>query len=99
MRIVNFALWVNNTFLLKYPETKTAMNVSFGFMEWTVLSNVFQPLTILYYFHAMVTVAEVIHHVYTSKFVGVIRQSKQKKRAAQQTISGSENMAFDLTAL
>ena len=99
IRIVNFALWVNNTFLLKNPETKTAMNASFGFMEWAVLSNVFQPLTILYYFHATVTVAEVLHHVYTSRFVGVIRRSKQNKSAAQQIISGSENMAFDLTAL
>ena len=79
LRIVNFALWVNNTILLKNPATKASMNTTFGFIEWAVLSNIFQPLTILYYFHAMITIADVLHHVYTTKFVGVIRQSKHKK--------------------
>ena len=99
LRIVNFALWVNNTFLLKNPATKVSMNTTFGFIEWAVLSNIFQPLTILYYFHAMITIADVLHHVYTSKFVGVIRQSKQKKTIINQSITGTTNMAFDVSQL
>ena len=100
LRIVNFALWVNNTFLLKNPATKASMNTTFGFIEWAVLSNIFQPLTILYYFHAMITIADVLHHVYTTKFVGVIRQSKHKKsNINHQLTAGITNMTFDVSEL
>ncbi len=94
IRITNFALWIDNTFLLKHPAIKASMNDAFGYMEWAVLSNIFQPLTILYYFHAMITVAEVIHHVYSPKFVGVIRQSKQKKSVTQ--LVNNDNVAYDV---
>ncbi len=95
LRIVNFALWINNSFLLKNPAMKTTMNSAYGYMQWAVLSNIFQPLTILYYFHAMITVAEVISHVYTHKFVGVIRRSKQKRTANRQF----DNTAFEFAEL
>ena len=99
LRIVNFALWVNNTFLLKNPATKDSMNDTYGFVEWSVLSNVFQPLTILYYFHAMITVSDVMNHAYTSKFVGVIRRSKRRKLNQNQLVTEETNMAFDMAEL
>ena len=68
------------------------MSTTYGEMEWSVLSNIFQPLAILYYFHAMIVVAETIHNVYTSKFVGVVRQSKQ--RLISQT-GEADNDAFE----
>ena len=93
LRLANFALWLNNTFLLKHPRAKSVMNTTFGEMEWAVLSNVFQPLAILYYFHSMIIITETIHQVYTSKFVGVVRQSKQLRQ--RLTKSGEvDNLAF-----
>ena len=94
LRLANFALWLNNTFLLKHPRVKDAMSTTFGEMEWAVLSNVFQPLAILYYFHSMIATTETIHKVYTAKFVGVVRQSKQRLISASQS-GAADNMAFD----
>ena len=94
LRLVNFALWLNNTFLLKHARAKDVMNTTFGEMEWSVLSNIFQPLAILYYFHSMIGITETIHQVYTSKFVGVVRQSKQRLISASQS-GAVDNVAFE----
>ncbi len=97
LRLTNFALWLNNTFLLKHPYAKSMMNATYGEMEWAVLSNIFQPLSILYYFHAMISVTETVHHVYSSKFVGIVRQSKQ--RMATMTQINEEQEDFDWNSI
>ena len=77
LRTTNLALWLVNTFLLENTETKQVHWETFGHEGWTILSNIFQPLTILYHFHAMVCYAEVIAHSYSSKYIGLQRPSKQ----------------------
>ena len=71
LRVTNFSLWLVNTFLLENIEMKRMHYYSYGHDGWTVLSNIFQPLTILYHFHAMVYYAEIIQHNYTSKYIGL----------------------------
>ena len=79
LRVVNLCLWLVNTFLLENIETKRTFWLTYGQEGWTILSNIFQPLTILYHFHAMVTYAEVIGHSYSSKYIGLQRPSKQEE--------------------
>ncbi len=79
LRSLNFALWLINTFLLKHPEAKRVQNLTFEYLPWSILSNVFQPLTILFYFHTMVCIADVLQQAYTDKYVGVIRRSKRPR--------------------
>ena len=78
LRCVNFALWLINTFLLKHPEAKRVQNTTYGYLPWSILSNTFQPLTILLYFHTVVYIAEIVRRAYTDKFVGLVRPSKRK---------------------
>ena len=78
LRCVNFALWLVNTFLLKHPEAKRVQNSTYEYLSWSILSNTFQPLTILFYFHTVVYIAEIVRRAYTDKFVGLVRRSKRK---------------------
>ncbi len=93
LRLVNFALWLNNTFLLKQALAKEAMFETFGVMEWAILSNVFQPLAILFYFHAMLISARAMNNIYSSKYVGTVRQSKQ--RLSLTPVAEADNEAFE----
>ena len=76
LRVTNLSLWLVNTFLLENTEAKRVHWQSFGHEGWTILSNIFQPLTILYHFHAMVCFAEIIVKSYSSKYIGLQRPSK-----------------------
>lgn len=87
LRCINFALWIINTFLLKHPEAKRVQNLTYEYLPWSILSNCFQPLTILFYFHTVVFVAEILRRAYTDKFVGVVRPSKRKISQARKLSS------------
>ena len=67
IRFSNLSLWIANTFILKSPSAKSVQYEVFGRVGWAAVSNIFQPLTILHYFHAMVCVAEVVVDVYSDK--------------------------------
>lgn len=41
---------------------------------WTVISNVTEPLAILFYFHSVGCLADVIHHSFTDKYVGLLSE-------------------------
>ena len=69
MRFTNLSLWIVNTFLLKSPVAREDLYELYGPVGGASLSNVFQPLTILFYFHSMICIAEVIVDVYSDKHV------------------------------
>lgn len=75
IRCCNLALWAFNTFVIKHPENKQIHKETFGFTAWVIISNITQPLTILFYFHSAACVAEIISHSYTHKYVGIRRSS------------------------
>ena len=77
LRMLNLSLWLVNTFLLKHAQAKDLHHGTFGEGTWVIISNILQPLTILYYFHSMTCVAEVIASSYTHKYVGIPRANKQ----------------------
>ena len=81
LRCGNFALWLINTFLLKNTLTKRVQYMTFGTTGWAIISNICQPLTILYYFHSMVVVANVITHSYSEKYIGLTRPSKYRRKS------------------
>lgn len=56
-------------------------NEVFGTQAWVIISNIVQPLTILYYFHCTMCLAEVIHTCYTSKYIGIVRRSKRRQES------------------
>ena len=72
IRFTNLSLWFANTFILKSPTAKVIQYEVFGRVGWAAISNIFQPLTILHYFHAMVCVAEVVVDVYSDKHIYVM---------------------------
>ena len=96
LRCINFALWLINTFLLKHPEAKRVQNSTYEYLPWSILSNTFQPLTILYYFHTVVCITEIIRRAYTAKFVGLVRPSKRKFSSVTRSPSNEYPMASDL---
>ena len=71
IRCCNLALWAVNTFILKHPEAKTIHQETFGYTAWAIISNITQPLTILFYFHSAACTAEIISHSYTPKYVDI----------------------------
>ena len=77
LRMLNLSLWLVNTFLLKQAQAKDLHHDIFGEGTWVIISNILQPLTILYYFHSMTCIAEVIVSSYTHKYVGIPRANKQ----------------------
>ena len=79
LRLGNLALWLTNTFLVRHPNAKRVHNKAFGFVTWAVLSNICQPLLILYHFHVLCCLAEVINHSYTEEYIGVIRPFKASR--------------------
>ena len=72
IRCTNLALWIISTFLLKNTAAKSIQYEVFGTTAFAVLANVFQPLAILHYFHAMICVAEVVAGVYSDKHVYIM---------------------------
>ena len=96
LRCINFALWLINTFLLKHPEAKRVQNSTYGYLPWSILSNTFQPLTILYYFHTVVCIAEIIRRAYTAKFVGLVRPSKRRNSTVIRSLVNEYNITSDL---
>lgn len=95
LRCINFALWLINTFLLKHPEAKRVQNSTYEYLPWSILSNTFQPLTILFYFHTVVCIAEIVGRAYTDKFVGLVRPSK-KRMPPMRIASADFSVASDL---
>ena len=69
IRLIELSLWLINTFLLKNFAAKTVLYAAFGTTGWAILGNIFQPLTILHYFHCMTCIASVIGHAYTDKHI------------------------------
>ncbi len=76
LRMCNLSLWLVNTFILKHPASKTMQKETFGGVAWAIISNISQPLTILFYFHSVICLAEVIVHSYSTKYIGLIRAHK-----------------------
>ena len=76
LRMLNLSLWLVNTFLLKEAHAKDLHEEVYGPIPWVIISNIFQPLSILYYFHSMACAAEVIVRSYTDKYVGIARPTK-----------------------
>ena len=52
-RMLNLSFWLVNTFLLKQAHAKDLHEDVYGDIPWVIISNAFQPLSILYYFHTM----------------------------------------------
>ena len=92
LRCANFALWLINTFLLKNTEAKKVHYEAFGTTAWAIISNVFQPLAILYYFHSMVCLADIIAHCYSSKYIGLKRPSKKSCRGSKSEMPDLEEL-------
>ena len=67
LRLTNLALWLINTFILKNPRMKQVQYDVYGVEVWATISNILQPLLILYYFHCMTITAEIISEVSCSK--------------------------------
>ena len=65
LRWTNVALWLVNTFLMKTTVAKSPLEHTIGAMTWTIVSNVVQPLTILYYFHSVMCIAGIISDVHS----------------------------------
>ena len=82
LRTANLALWLVNTFLLEQLETKQLNWEAFGQEGWTILSTLFQPLTILFHFHSMLCYAEVIARSYSSKYIGLQRTDKEEHESS-----------------
>ncbi len=78
LRLCNLSLWLVNTFLLRNPLSKEKYEQTFGEVAWAIISNITQPLTILFYFHSVICLAEVVVHSYSTKYIGVIRPHKRK---------------------
>ena len=85
LRMLNFSLWLVNTFLLKQAHAKSLHQETYGIEAWVIISNILQPLTILYYFHSMVCIAEVITRSYTNKYVGIPRPKKSNIHMDENT--------------
>ena len=75
IRFTNLSLWIVNTFVLKSPSAKVVQYKVFGQVGWAAISNIFQPLTILHYFHAMVCVADIVLDVYSDKNIYVMEMT------------------------
>ena len=94
MRCCNLALWAVHTFIVANTESKRIHVETFGFEAWVILSNITQPLNILYHFHAAACVAEIISHAYTSKYLGIARRksvfSLHSKHSISQIFSSDE---------
>ena len=65
LRYTNFSLWLVNTFLLTNSMVQHELLESLGINVWPIISNVAQPMTILFHFHAMMCISVVIVHVHT----------------------------------
>ena len=76
LRVLNLSLWLVNTFLIKKAHAKDLHEEIYGMIPWVIISNIFPPLLILYYFHSMACVAEVIVRSYTDKYISIARPSK-----------------------
>ncbi len=94
LRWANFALWLINTFLLKNAVAKQVQYSTFGTTAWAITSNIFQPLAILFYFHSMVCIADIIAHSYSAKYIGLKRPSKQNYSGSKSEIKDTMNTSF-----
>ena len=50
IRICNIALWLINVFLLRHQSARRTQQEVFGIVTWSIMSNIFQPLVILFFF-------------------------------------------------
>ncbi len=91
LRLCNLSLWLVNTFVLKHHVAKKIPEEAFGIIAWVIISNIAQPLTILFYFHSITCLAEVIVHSYSTKYIGLIRPHKAISRITMNTYY-SENL-------
>ncbi|XP_013382700.1 uncharacterized protein LOC106153354 isoform X2 [Lingula anatina] len=67
----NFCLWGLNSFGLR-NEIANSIQISFYTVNaWVILSHVTLPLMILYRFHSIVVISDVITHAYTPKYIGL----------------------------
>jgi hypothetical protein len=41
---------------------------------WTVISNVTEPLAILFYFHSVGCLADIVRHAFTDKYIGLLSE-------------------------
>lgn len=65
LRWANAAHWLINTFTLKNAGTKYVMESTFGQSAWALLSSITQPLVILFYFHSLMFISELLGDIYT----------------------------------
>jgi hypothetical protein len=65
------------------PSTHAMMQL-FNFLQilgtqvWTVISNITEPLAILFYFHSVGCLADVIGHAFTGKYIGLMPEQSPR---------------------
>ena len=62
--ILNLALWLVNTFMLKESYGFTIYEDFYGALPWVIMLNLALPLAIYYRFHAAVCLSEIWLHAY-----------------------------------
>ncbi|XP_013398128.1 otopetrin-3 [Lingula anatina] len=67
----NFCLWALNSFGLRNEIANHVQIEFYSFKTWIILSHVSLPLLILFRFHSLVCIADVISHAYTAKYIGL----------------------------
>jgi len=94
VRCCNFSLWIINTFMLKDINTKHIQYTVFGPWGWSVISNLFQPLAILHYFHVMISLADIAAGIYNEEH---IEKSKLSKRRPTSSVGqeGGKQLRVD----
>lgn len=57
--LVNFAMWVTNTFQMKALAQSRVLSDFYGELAWVLIFNVFLPLSIFFRFHSSICLVEV----------------------------------------
>ena len=71
--IVNFGLWIVNTFMLKSLHHLEIVNQFYGKGAWDILVKTFMPLAIFYRFHTAVCFAEIWQNAYKREKSSTVR--------------------------
>lgn len=69
MRGCNLALWALKTFAIRRNSAHSVQIRFFSFSAWSILSHIFMPLSILFRFHSVVCLSDIVSHSYTEKYV------------------------------
>ena len=87
LRGTSLALWMIDSFLLKARWAQTPLEATFQSDAWPVLSNLFEPLEVLFYFHTMLYTSHILACGRTWRDIGhlVGKRAVAKPSAPQST--------------